>query len=402
MSGWRSRNAATTSSSRHVDGALNVPSATLPLRIAVNSPTLPAASSSARRLAAACSAKAWPASVGSTPRPARTNRSAPSARSSLRTCSATAGCDTRSASAAALNEPSSSAAQKQRTCWRDRSSAFDSAKQSTLAWETALADDAGHERTRRGGDRRRASRGWRRRGGCATATCCCWRPRTGWAAGCARTRSGDYWLNYGAHLFPAPGSLVDSMARDCGLETVPVTGSMMGLAVGSKLRQPRARRDLSVPAPAVAARARGVRAGRAEGAARRGPLPADRPPRSRRHAGRRAGARARLRGRPDVRGLPRPAAAGRRRDLRLRGPSRHRGAGRAVGRLRHRPVRARVGGQGHAHRPQPARRHRPAARGAGPRARRPRPHRLPRDRAAPRRRRSARRLSRAGPSARAT
>ena len=43
---------------------------------------------------------------------------------------------------------------------------------------------------------------------------------------------GDYWLNYGAHLFPAPGSLVDGMARDCGLETVPVTGSMMGLAVG--------------------------------------------------------------------------------------------------------------------------------------------------------------------------
>ena len=60
MFGWRSRKAATTSSSRHVDGALNVPSATSPLRIAVNSPTLPAASSSARRLAAACSAKAWP------------------------------------------------------------------------------------------------------------------------------------------------------------------------------------------------------------------------------------------------------------------------------------------------------------------------------------------------------
>jgi oxygen-dependent protoporphyrinogen oxidase len=45
---------------------------------------------------------------------------------------------------------------------------------------------------------------------------------------------GEYWLNYGAHLFPAPGSLVDSMARDCRLETVPVTGGMMGLAVGSK------------------------------------------------------------------------------------------------------------------------------------------------------------------------
>ncbi len=46
---------------------------------------------------------------------------------------------------------------------------------------------------------------------------------------------GDYWMNYGAHLFPAPGSFVDSMVRDCGLETVPVTGSMMGLAVGSTL-----------------------------------------------------------------------------------------------------------------------------------------------------------------------
>lgn len=45
---------------------------------------------------------------------------------------------------------------------------------------------------------------------------------------------GDYWLNHGAHLFPQPGSLVDAMAGECGLETVPVTGGMMGLAVGSK------------------------------------------------------------------------------------------------------------------------------------------------------------------------
>ena len=44
---------------------------------------------------------------------------------------------------------------------------------------------------------------------------------------------GDYWLNYGAHLFPGPGSLVDGMAHECGLETVPVTGGMMGLALGS-------------------------------------------------------------------------------------------------------------------------------------------------------------------------
>jgi oxygen-dependent protoporphyrinogen oxidase len=46
---------------------------------------------------------------------------------------------------------------------------------------------------------------------------------------------GEYWLNYGAHLFPAPGSLVDRMARECELETVPVTGGMMGLAVGAAI-----------------------------------------------------------------------------------------------------------------------------------------------------------------------
>jgi oxygen-dependent protoporphyrinogen oxidase len=46
-------------------------------------------------------------------------------------------------------------------------------------------------------------------------------------------RRGDYWLNYGAHLFPAPGSLVDTMAGELDLETVPVWGSMMGLAVGT-------------------------------------------------------------------------------------------------------------------------------------------------------------------------
>ena len=45
---------------------------------------------------------------------------------------------------------------------------------------------------------------------------------------------GPYWLNFGAHLFPAQGSLVDGLARECALQTVPVTGSMMGLAVGSR------------------------------------------------------------------------------------------------------------------------------------------------------------------------
>jgi protoporphyrinogen/coproporphyrinogen III oxidase len=45
---------------------------------------------------------------------------------------------------------------------------------------------------------------------------------------------GDYWLNYGAHLFPGPGSLVEAMATECGLEALRVTGGMMGLAVGSR------------------------------------------------------------------------------------------------------------------------------------------------------------------------
>src|SRR3712207_8354535 len=43
--GWRPRNDSTSASSRHADGALNVPSATEPLRIDANSPTLAAASS---------------------------------------------------------------------------------------------------------------------------------------------------------------------------------------------------------------------------------------------------------------------------------------------------------------------------------------------------------------------
>jgi protoporphyrinogen/coproporphyrinogen III oxidase len=46
---------------------------------------------------------------------------------------------------------------------------------------------------------------------------------------------GTGWLNYGAHLFPGPGSRIDALTRECGLETAPVTGSMMGLAVGSRL-----------------------------------------------------------------------------------------------------------------------------------------------------------------------
>lgn len=42
---------------------------------------------------------------------------------------------------------------------------------------------------------------------------------------------GEYWLNFGAHLFPGVGSLVDSLCSELGLDVVAVPDSIMGLAV---------------------------------------------------------------------------------------------------------------------------------------------------------------------------
>lgn len=50
-----------------------------------------------------------------------------------------------------------------------------------------------------------------------------------------REDGDDYWLNFGAHLFPAPGGVVDSMAKDVGLQTLPITGSMMGIAYKERI-----------------------------------------------------------------------------------------------------------------------------------------------------------------------
>lgn len=41
---------------------------------------------------------------------------------------------------------------------------------------------------------------------------------------------GPYWLNLGAHLFGGPGSLLDRLVRETGLETRPIPGNRMGLA----------------------------------------------------------------------------------------------------------------------------------------------------------------------------
>jgi len=44
---------------------------------------------------------------------------------------------------------------------------------------------------------------------------------------------GPYWLNLGAHLFGGPGTLLDRLVTEMGLETRPIPGNRMGLAFRS-------------------------------------------------------------------------------------------------------------------------------------------------------------------------
>ncbi|HET8576518.1 MAG TPA: NAD(P)/FAD-dependent oxidoreductase [Methylomirabilota bacterium] len=46
---------------------------------------------------------------------------------------------------------------------------------------------------------------------------------------------GPYWLNLGAHLFGGPGSLLDQLATETGLETCPIPGNRMALAFRDRL-----------------------------------------------------------------------------------------------------------------------------------------------------------------------
>lgn len=46
---------------------------------------------------------------------------------------------------------------------------------------------------------------------------------------------GEYWINFGAHLFPPPGSVVGSIIADLGMATVPVEGGMSGMALGDRI-----------------------------------------------------------------------------------------------------------------------------------------------------------------------
>jgi oxygen-dependent protoporphyrinogen oxidase len=46
---------------------------------------------------------------------------------------------------------------------------------------------------------------------------------------------GPYWLNLGAHLFGGPGTLMDRLVREMGLETRTIRGNRMGLAFRGRL-----------------------------------------------------------------------------------------------------------------------------------------------------------------------
>src|SRR5262245_45776825 len=46
---------------------------------------------------------------------------------------------------------------------------------------------------------------------------------------------GPYWLNLGAHLFGGPGTLLDRLVTEMGLETRPIPGNRMGLAFKGRL-----------------------------------------------------------------------------------------------------------------------------------------------------------------------
>ena len=195
---------------------------------------------------------------------------------------------------------------------------------------------------------------------------------------------GDYWLNYGAHLFPAPGSLVDRMAREC--EPRDRAGHGRDDGPRRRLHDPRAaaasRRIRSACRCRCASGSRSPRRALKVQLAVRRYHAADEP--------------LRVRERPHLRRLPRPAPARGARDLLLRRPSRDGRARRARRGRRDRAVRARVGGQGLADRAQPARWDRAAAGGDRTRARRARPHRQPRRRGPARRRRAGRVLRRRG------
>jgi oxygen-dependent protoporphyrinogen oxidase len=52
-------------------------------------------------------------------------------------------------------------------------------------------------------------------------------------------RRGDYWLSVGAHMFPGPGSVIDALVNEMGLTTLPIYGSLLGMAYKDKIVRER-------------------------------------------------------------------------------------------------------------------------------------------------------------------
>ena len=46
---------------------------------------------------------------------------------------------------------------------------------------------------------------------------------------------GDYWLSVGAHMFPGPGSVIAGLVDEMRLETLPFSGSLLGMAYRGKV-----------------------------------------------------------------------------------------------------------------------------------------------------------------------
>lgn len=47
-------------------------------------------------------------------------------------------------------------------------------------------------------------------------------------------RRGDYWLNWGGHVFAGPGSATDALLSEVGVNAVAIPGSLQGLAMNGK------------------------------------------------------------------------------------------------------------------------------------------------------------------------
>ena len=89
---------------------------------------------------------------------------------------------------------------------------------------------------------------------------------------------GPYWLNLGAHLFGGPGSLLDRLVGEMGLETRPIPGNRMALAAKGRLLTSGRPETYPFRLPlSVSARLSFIRAGLRLRAAAQGYLRAARP-----------------------------------------------------------------------------------------------------------------------------